>query len=149
VSRAEARFKGWPGSVVGTRAGRGIPAMKIKSDGFTLLELLVVVAILGILSAIAIPLFVTYRQRGYDARAISDLRNAANAEEAYFTDTGRYATCNDAACQSTLPDFRLSPLVTIAMQADSSGRASFTGTATATGGSKTFSWDSQSGGLVN
>jgi len=61
-----------------------------NESGFTLIELLVVVAIIGILAAIAIPQFSAYRKRGYEAQVKSDLRNAATAEEAYFTQTFTY-----------------------------------------------------------
>ena len=60
--------------------------LRLRSEsGFTLIELLVVVAIIGILAAIAIPQFSAYRKRGYEAQVKSDIRNAATAEEAYFT----------------------------------------------------------------
>src|SRR5437870_2142281 len=61
-----------------------------KESGFTLIELLVVVAIIGILAAIAIPQFAAYRAKGFDARAASDCRNVATAEEAYFVDNATY-----------------------------------------------------------
>jgi prepilin-type N-terminal cleavage/methylation domain-containing protein len=63
---------------------------KPNQSGFTLIELLVVVAIIGILAAIAIPQFAAYRAKGFDARAQSDCRNAATAEEAYFLDHAEY-----------------------------------------------------------
>jgi type IV pilus assembly protein PilA len=117
-----------------------------NEKGFTLIELLVVVAIIGILAAIAIPQFAAYRQRGFDSRAVSDLRNAATAEEAYFVTNEAYATCADAgACQTDLPGFAGSQGVVLSM-ADAG--ASFTGTSNHPQGSvANYSWDSSLGGL--
>jgi type IV pilus assembly protein PilA len=59
---------------------------KEGQKGFTLIELMIVIAIIGILAAIAIPQFMTYRQKGYNAAAQSDLKQAFTAAQAYFTD---------------------------------------------------------------
>ena len=59
--------------------------------GFTLIELMIVIAIIGILAAIAIPNFNAYRARSYNASANTDLRNMITAQEGYFVDAGEYA----------------------------------------------------------
>lgn len=128
----------------GTRNPRSIAR---NTAGFTLIELLCVVAILGVLTAIVIPRFMGVRQLAIDARAKSDLRNAANAEEAYFVAVGEYLSCANDTCKSQLPSFRLSPGVTINIAADNGAQPSFLGTAAAAGGSRTFTYNSAAGGM--
>ena len=64
---------------------------KSNEKGFTLIELMIVIAIIGILAAIAIPQFSAYRTRSYNSSAQSDVRNIATAQEAYYVDASTYA----------------------------------------------------------
>jgi type IV pilus assembly protein PilA len=61
-----------------------------EDEGFTLIELMVVVLIIAILLAIAIPTFLGARERAQDRAAQSDIRNALAAEKVFYTDEEVY-----------------------------------------------------------
>ena len=83
-----------------------------SKKGFTLIELMIVVAIIGILAAIAIPQFSAYRAKAFNSSAVADLRNIATGEEAYYVDNQTYvnlpSTVGFSASLANLPGVRLS-----------------------------------------
>ncbi|MDG2303282.1 MAG: hypothetical protein P8R42_01300 [Candidatus Binatia bacterium] len=111
----------------------------IRGAAGTLLELLVFVAIIGILAAIAISQFSAYRAQGFNARFSSDIRNMATAQEAYVAANAAYTS--DVA---SLTGFAQSPGVNLTV---TPAGTFFTAVADHTNGDKTFNWDSANGGL--
>jgi len=78
-----------------------------REEGFTLVELLVVMLILGLLAAIAVPSFFTQRDKAKDANAKADARTAQTAVETYQTDKGDYAGATEdglVAIEETLAE---------------------------------------------
>jgi len=86
--------------------------MRPFRPGFTLVEVLIVIVILGILTAIAIPKYTATKQRAYFAVMRSDLRNLATAQEAYFQVAGQYY---DGPVPPPGSEVNLSPGVTVVL----------------------------------
>ena len=73
-----------------------------KEKGFTLIELMIVVAIIGILAAIAIPQFASYRVKAFNAAAKSDLHSAQTTFEVFFNDNNLYPNAVATAATGTI-----------------------------------------------
>jgi type IV pilus assembly protein PilA len=115
-------------------------AMEEKDEGFTLIELLVVIIIIGILAAIAIPVYLNQRNKGYDSAAKADLKALGTMQEAFLTDNAAYADYPTPG----VPDFKKSAGVKIAGKAN--GAQGFCLVAESQSG-KFFVYDSNAGGI--
>lgn len=112
-----------------------------RSDGFTLLEILVVIAILGILSAIAIQQYSAYKSRSVDTQMKSDLKNAALAMESYFSEFRVYP---NSVAKITSVGFRQTEGVSLAITVESP--SAYTLTASKPNGSQvSFTYNSTTG----
>jgi type IV pilus assembly protein PilA len=115
-------------------------SMKEKDEGFTLIELLVVIIIIGILAAIAIPVYLNQRNKGYDAAAKADAKALANLEEGYLTDSSAYA----AYPAGGITDFK--PTTGVTTKAEAASSKGFCIVSKSQSG-KYFVYDSGAGGL--
>ncbi|WP_421733824.1 prepilin-type N-terminal cleavage/methylation domain-containing protein [Cellulomonas sp.] len=128
-----------------------------KDQGFTLIELLVVIIIIGILAAIAIPVFLNQRKKAVDASIKSDLRTVANELETYATDAQAYpvGTVNSGTDKITIPALAPNPATDVKLSSGNVVKIVATATeycitGTNTKGSNTagFNYDSDKGGLL-
>ena len=132
---------------------------KKSDEGFTLIELLVVVVIIGILVAIAVPVYLNYRKGAADKSAQSDVRGAISAIEQYYTNnsnsyptapttlqtasfllgasTTDKVTLSDRTTMYYVPGSAAAPVTTYKVCATNSG-----------GSGKYYAYDSTQGGSV-
>jgi Tfp pilus assembly protein PilE len=78
------------------------------------MELLVVVVVLGVLAAVAVPLYANHRVKAYDAAAMTDLHHLAQHEETYLATAGRYGSGTEL--NSPKGTVKFSPEVTLKVQ---------------------------------
>jgi type IV pilus assembly protein PilA len=90
---------------------------KEGQKGFTLIELMIVIAIIGILAAIAIPQFVSYRQKGYNTQAKGELKSFYTACQAYFADKPATSDCATTLVASTFIPSTTVTITSVAGQA--------------------------------
>jgi len=118
--------------------------MKSNNKGFTLIELLTVISIIGVLAAIAIPVFAQYKERAYDSDAKSHLHNIFLACKSYWADEGSASVCTVPIASGTNYGYTQTSKITIVANG---GEINFTGIASHEDSTKSYTIDSL-GGIV-
>ncbi len=118
------------------------PSLARSSDGFTIVELLVIILIIGILATIAIASYPQMRVKAANAAAKSDLKNAAHFQETYFATNDTYA---DQAIVDA--EFSTTENVTLSvLEADANG---YEMSATHSASLETFCLSSEVGAVIS
>ncbi len=115
-----------------------------RNEGFTLIEIMMVVAIIAILAAIAIPQLSVHRTKSYNTTAVSDLKNAAIAQEAYYVDNQRYT--NNISSLTTIP-YNLYISQGISVAVSSATHEAYLMTAYHSAGNKTYTLSGPGGSI--
>ena len=127
-----------------------IQKLRGNSKGFTLIELMIVIAIIGILAAIAIPNFIAYRDKAYCGYAEGDAQNTLAALSSYFSEptrtqlpsVGELVTAEELSLNNATGSVNLDDTSGFAVSVtDDSGRCPRGTTYTATMGGAQGSWN--------
>ena len=113
--------------------------LKRNEKGFTLIELLVVISIISILASVAIPNYVGYKIRAYDADAKMSLHYMFLTCKAYWTDNGSSANCDPAIVAQRTYGFNQGPNVVVGI--NDGAELSFLATAQRISSNNVFSID--------
>jgi len=110
-----------------------------NKKGFTLIELIIVIGIIGVLAAIGMPVYSQYKERAYDSDVKSHLHNIYLACKGYWIDQGSASNCTVPIVSSTAYGYTQTTKITIA---GTGGEITFIGTASHADSTNTFTIDS-------